>query len=87
MSDRLVAGECFADGLRAVGGAPLAGGHPSGVQEPKQEARRIVSVDWSYLADLFLFGPHPRGLFHNISSSERDFMHHPPHNLGCRYPT
>ena len=54
LSDRLVAGECVADGPRAAGGAPLAGGHPAGVQEPKQEARRIVSIGWFDLADLFL---------------------------------
>ena len=42
-TDRLVAGKCVADGPRVAGGAPLAGGYPAGVQEPKQEARRIVS--------------------------------------------
>ena len=43
-TDRLVAGKCVADGSRVAGGAPVAGGHLAGVQEPKQEARRIVSV-------------------------------------------
>ena len=42
-TDRLVAGKCVADGSRVAGGAPVAGGHLAGVQEPKQEARRIVS--------------------------------------------
>ena len=44
MTDRHTAGECVADGPGSAGGAPLAGRHPAGVQEPEQEARRVVSL-------------------------------------------
>ena len=41
--DRLPVGKCVADGPGGAGGAALAGGHLAGVQEPEQEARRLVS--------------------------------------------
>ena len=44
MTDRHTAGECVADGPGSAGGAPLAGRHPAGVQEPEQEACRVVSL-------------------------------------------
>ena len=44
MTDRHTAGECVSDGPGSAGGAPLAGRHPAGVQEPEQEARRVVSL-------------------------------------------